>query len=49
MGGSSRIPKVRQILSDFFNGKELYKEVNPDESVACGAAMLAAILSRNRS
>jgi heat shock protein 1/8 len=49
MGGSSRIPKVRQILSDFFNGKDLYKGINPDEGVACGAAMLAAMLNRNSS
>lgn len=45
MGGSSRIPKVRQILSDFFNGKELFKGINPDEGVAYGAAIKAGILS----
>ncbi|KAM3394335.1 hypothetical protein P3S68_003337 [Capsicum galapagoense] len=45
VGGSTRIPKVQQLLRDFFNGKELYKNVNPDEAVAYGAAVQAAILS----
>lgn len=45
VGGSSRIPKIQQLLSDFFNGKELCKSVNPDECVAYGAACQAAILS----
>lgn len=44
VGGSTRIPKVQQLLSDFFNGKELCKSVNPDEAVAYGAAIQAAIL-----
>lgn len=44
VGGSSRIPKVQQLLRDFFNGKELCKSINPDESVAYGAAVQAAIL-----
>ena len=44
VGGSTRIPKVQQLLSDFFNGKELYKSINPDEAVAYGAAVQAAIL-----
>ncbi|KAF7112812.1 hypothetical protein RHSIM_RhsimUnG0190400 [Rhododendron simsii] len=45
VGGSTRIPKVRQLLQDFFNGKELCKSINPDEAVAYGAAVQAAILS----
>ncbi|XP_021718203.1 heat shock cognate 70 kDa protein-like isoform X2 [Chenopodium quinoa] len=45
VGGSSRIPKVQQLLQDFFCGKELYKSINPDEAVACGAAIYAASLS----
>lgn len=45
VGGSSRIPKVQQLLSDFFNGKELCKGINCDEAVAYGAAVQAHILS----
>ncbi|KAF8402896.1 hypothetical protein HHK36_010988 [Tetracentron sinense] len=45
VGGSTRIPKVQQLLQDFFNGKELCKSINPDEAVAYGAAVLAAVLS----
>ncbi|KAL9416012.1 hypothetical protein AB3S75_039247 [Citrus x aurantiifolia] len=45
VGGSTRIPKVQQLLQDFFNGKELCKSINPDEAVAYGAAVHAAILS----
>ena len=45
VGGSTRIPKVQQLLSDYFNGKELNKSINPDEAVAYGAAIQAAILS----
>jgi heat shock protein 1/8 len=45
VGGSTRIPKVQTMLSEFFNGKELNKSINPDESVAYGAAVQAAILS----
>jgi len=45
VGGSSRIPKVRQLLQDFFKGKELCKSINPDEAVAYGAAVQAALLS----
>ncbi len=44
-GGSSRIPKVQQLLQDCFNGKELCKSINPDEAVAYGAAVQAAILT----
>jgi L1 cell adhesion molecule like protein len=45
VGGSSRIPKIRQLLSDYFNGKKLNDSVNPDEAVAFGAAVQAHILS----
>jgi heat shock protein 5 len=45
VGGSTRIPKVRQILKDYFNGKELNHGVNPDEAVAFGAAVQGSILS----
>merc|ERR1711871_1800014 len=45
VGGSTRIPKVQSMLSEFFNGKELSKALNPDEAVAYGAAVQAAILS----
>lgn len=44
VGGSTRIPKVQQLLQHFFNGKELCKSINPDEAVAYGAAVQAAIL-----
>lgn len=49
VGGSTRIPKVQQLLQDFFNGKELCKSINPDEAVAYGAAVQAAILSGDTS
>jgi L1 cell adhesion molecule like protein len=49
VGGSTRIPKVQQLLSDFFNGKELCKSINPDEAVAYGAAIQASILSGVKS
>jgi len=45
VGGSTRIPKVQNMLSEFFNGKELCKSINPDEAVAFGATVQAAILS----
>jgi len=45
VGGSTRIPKIQKLLQDFFNGKELNKTINPDEAVAYGAAIQAAILS----
>ena len=45
VGGSTRIPKIQELLSSFFNGKELNKSINPDEAVAYGAAVQAAILS----
>lgn len=47
VGGSTRIPKVKQLLSDYFGGKKLNESVNPDEAVAHGAAIQAAILSGN--
>jgi L1 cell adhesion molecule like protein len=45
VGGSSRIPRVRQLLTEFFNGKKLNDSVNPDEAVAYGAAVQAHILT----
>jgi len=45
VGGSTRIPKVQQLLSEFFNGKTLNKSINPDEAVAFGATVQAAILT----
>merc|ERR1711988_2098739 len=45
VGGSTRIPKVQQLLKDFFNGKEPNKGINPDEAVAYGAAVQGAILT----
>eukprot|EP01018_Ginkgo_biloba_P010639 Gb_11391 [translate_table: standard] len=45
VGGSSRIPKVQALLTDFFDGKKLYKGINPDEAVAYGAGVMAAELS----
>jgi len=49
VGGSTRIPKVQKMLQDFFNGKELNKSINPDEAVAYGAAVQAAILQGDNS
>jgi len=49
VGGSTRIPKVQKLLSDFFNGKDLNKSINPDEAVAYGAAVQAAILTGDDS
>jgi L1 cell adhesion molecule like protein len=45
VGGSTRIPKVIQLITDFFNGKEPNRSINPDEAVAYGAAVQAAILT----
>lgn len=45
VGGTTRIPKIQKLLSDYFNGKELCKSLNPDEAVAIGATVQAAILS----
>jgi len=47
VGGSTRIPKIQELISNYFNGKELCKKINPDEAVAYGAAVQAAILSGN--
>ncbi len=49
VGGSTRIPKIQELLSGFFNGKELSKKINPDEAVAYGASVQAAILSKSTS
>merc|ERR1712119_186230 len=49
VGGSTRIPKVQKLLSDLFNGKELNRSINPDEAVAYGAAVQAAILTGDTS
>jgi L1 cell adhesion molecule like protein len=49
IGGSTRIPMVRKLLQDFFHGKELYKAINPDEAVAYGAVVQAAILAGDES
>ncbi|NP_001310127.1 heat shock-related 70 kDa protein 2 [Coturnix japonica] len=49
VGGSTRIPKIQKLLQDFFNGKELNKSINPDEAVAYGAAVQAAILMGDNS
>jgi L1 cell adhesion molecule like protein len=44
VGGSSRIPRIRQMLQDFFNGKQPYRGIDPDEAVAIGATIQAAIM-----
>jgi heat shock protein 1/8 len=44
VGGSTRIPKVQELIRNFFGGKEPCKTINPDEAVAYGAAVQAAIL-----
>jgi len=49
VGGSTRIPKIQKMVSDYFNGKEPNKSINPDEAVAYGAAVQAAILSGDTS
>merc|ERR1719428_2460019 len=49
VGGSTRIPKVQELLQAFFNGRELCKSINPDEAVAYGAAVQAAILNNDGS
>jgi len=49
VGGSTRIPKIQKLLQDYFNGKALNKSINPDEAVAYGAAVQAAILSGDKS
>ncbi|KAI0082794.1 heat shock cognate 70 [Panus rudis PR-1116 ss-1] len=49
VGGSTRIPRIAKLVSDFFNGKEPCKSINPDEAVAYGAAVQAAILTGDTS
>jgi len=49
VGGSTRIPKVIELLKEFFNGKEPNRSINPDEAVAYGAAVQAAILTGDSS
>ena len=49
VGGSTRIPKIQSLLKDLFNNKELNKSINPDEAVAYGAAVQAAILNGDNS
>lgn len=49
VGGSTRIPKVQQLVQEFFDGKELNRSINPDEAVAYGAAVQAHILSGGKS
>jgi len=49
VGGSTRIPKIKKLLTDFFNGKALNQSINPDEAVAYGAAVQAAILTGDKS
>ncbi|CAB4475065.1 heat shock protein 70 [Rhizophagus irregularis] len=49
VGGSTRIPKIQKMISEFFNGKELNKSINSDEAVAYGATIQAAILSNYNS
>jgi len=48
VGGSTRIPKIQKLLSEYFNDKELCKSINPDEAVAIGASIQAAILSGSK-
>lgn len=45
VGGSTRIPKVQNLVKDFFNGKEPHRGINPDEAVAYGAAVQAGIIA----
>jgi len=49
VGGSTRIPKIQKLLSEYFNGKEVNKSINPDEAVAYGAAVQAELLTGNKS
>ena len=48
VGGSTRIPKIQCLIKEFFNGKKLNKSINPDEAVACGAAINAAAITNVR-
>lgn len=49
VGGSTRIPKIQALVSEFFGGRQLNKSINPDEAVAYGAAVQAAILTGQTS
>ena len=49
VGGSTRIPKVQELLTEYFNGKKLNKSINPDEAVAYGATVMGAFLSGEQS
>ncbi|KAL1130846.1 hypothetical protein AAG570_012087 [Ranatra chinensis] len=49
VGGSTRVPKIQSLLADYFDGKELNKSINPDEAVAYGAAVQAAIIGGDKS
>lgn len=49
VGGSTRIPKIQQLLKEFFNGKEPSRGINPDEAVAYGAAVQAGVISGEES
>jgi len=49
VGGSTRIPKIQQLLKDFFNGKEPNRGINPDEAVAYGAAVQGGVLSGDKN
>merc|ERR1711992_236114 len=49
VGGSTRIPKIQKLLQEYFNGKELNKSISPDEAIAYGAAVQAAILNGDKS
>jgi L1 cell adhesion molecule like protein len=49
VGGSTRIPKVRELLKNYFNGKEAKRDIHPDEAVAYGAAVQAAILTQDKN
>lgn len=49
VGGSTRIPKIQQLLQDYFNGKPLCRDINPDEAVAYGATVQSAILSGEKN
>lgn len=48
VGGSTRIPRIQSLLRDLFDGRELNKSINPDEAVACGAAIQAAVLTGDK-
>lgn len=49
VGGSTRIPKIQSLVSEFFGGRQLNKSINPDEAVAYGAAVQAAVLTGQTS